>query len=206
MPASAEHQANPVRIVLGSSLPRPDEHMARLVTTGRGSLAFILGDDASRFRLLAGGINWDRILLALEEDTPLGYAAFKHQRRGPFSPSCEAFTREFGAWRGRVRYGLFLLSERREWRYEFFLYGLRVARSVRRQGIAKRLLDALFDYGRQQGFKAVELEVPTENLRARALYRATGFEGRGGHSPGVLGHIVPMPEVHVMHRALEPGP
>jgi ribosomal protein S18 acetylase RimI-like enzyme len=163
------------RIVLGSSLPSTDEQLARLVTAGRGSLAFILGDDASRYRLLAPAINWDRVLLAFKGDTALGYAAFKSQCKGPFSPGLRAFTGQFGWVSGCLRYALFQLFERRECRYRFFLYGLRVSKPARHHGVATALLGEIFTRARQAGAVHVELEVQQHNLRAQQLYLKNGF-------------------------------
>ncbi len=49
----------------------------------------------------------------------------------------------------------------------------------RRQGIARRLLDALIDAVAEQGAGAVTLEVRENNHGARSLYRARGFEEAG---------------------------
>ena len=56
-----------VRIVLGSDLSperAADPALARLLTEGRGSLAFLIGNTACRDRLLGSAIHWDRVLLA----------------------------------------------------------------------------------------------------------------------------------------------
>lgn len=164
-----------VQIVAATSLPVISDELVRLVTRGRGSLAFILGDDTRRQRLLAGAINWDRVLLAFCAGQASGYAAVKFARRGPFSPSHSAFVREFGALKGRLRFALFCLSECREWRYRFFLYGLRVERQARRKGVATALLDAVRTLAHQQGATQLQLEVLRGNLGARQLYQGYGF-------------------------------
>ena len=164
------------RIVLGSSLPMKDEHLARLVTAGRGSLAFILGNDASRFRLLGTSINWDRVLLAYQGDKALGYAAFKWQHKGPFCADRQRFVEQFGRLSGGLRFALFQFFEGREARYPFFLYGLRVSKPARNQGIAAKLLGEVCRYARQTGARQVDLEVKRHNRRARRLYLNNGFE------------------------------
>lgn len=165
----------PVKVIAAASLPAISDELVRLVTRGRGSLAFIFGGDDSRHRLLAGAINWDRVLLAFSGGRATGYAAIKFARRGPFSPSRAAFVREFGMLKGMLRFALFCLTECREWRYRFFLYGLRVDKRARRQGVATALLDAVSALAIEQGATRLQLEVLRHNLAAQQLYRHYGF-------------------------------
>ena len=174
------------RIVLGSTLQATDEAMSRLVSAGRGSLAYILGDDACRHRLLGASINWDRVLLAFNDSTVLGYAAFKIDGRGPFSAQMSDFVREFGRVAGAVRYALFWLSERREGRYRFFLYGLRVNKPFRQQGIGRALLGEVFAKAKSIGATQVDLEVLRRNQAARKLYLGNGFVSRPWPWPAIL--------------------
>ncbi|KAB0504874.1 GNAT family N-acetyltransferase [Pseudomonas moorei] len=193
----------PLRIALGSSLPEPDESIARMITSGRSSLAFFLGDEACRYRLLAASINWDRILIAYRDCTPLGYAAFKHHWRGPFSPGAGPFLREFGRLRGAARYLLFALTEGREWYYGFYLYGLHVIKHARHQGIASALLSATFDQAGRAGYDRVELEVQVKNQRARRLYEHLGFIRVRTTPLNWLGRFLPFPSVINMRRTLK---
>lgn len=191
-----------VAIVLGSSLT-PDlitePKLSRLVTDGRGSLAFIIGNSATRQRLLGDSIHWDRILLAFEDGQAVGYAALKYQMRGPFALRAKPFIREFGWLSGTLRFAAFCLSEWREWRYPFLLYGLRVRKSARNHGIASALLQACSKQAATCGFTAVYLEVPLANDRARHLYLQNGF--------GLLRkRWVPWPPVRTMRRYVETQP
>ncbi|MGE8066735.1 GNAT family N-acetyltransferase [Pseudomonas sp. NPDC089569] len=201
-----EIDARSVRITLGSSLPEPDESTRRMITSGRSSLAFILGDEACRYRLLAKSINWDRILIAYRDCTTVGYAAFKHHRRGPFSPGIGPFLHEFGRFRGALRYLLFAITEYREWYYGFYLYGLHVIKHARHQGIASALLEATFDQARLAGHDRVELEVHSKNQRARRLYTRQGFIQARTTPLNWLGRLLPFPAVISMRRSLAPLP
>lgn len=174
------------RIVLGASVSARDEAITQLVSAGRGSLAFILGDDACRHRLLGASINWDRLLLAFKGSTVLGYAAFKFDGRGPFNVQIDDFVREFGCLGGAIRYALFCLCERREHRYEFFLYGLRVIKSARHRGVASALLGQVFEQAKAVGASRVDLEILRRNLAARKLYLKHGFVGRAWPWPVIL--------------------
>ncbi|WP_319801983.1 GNAT family N-acetyltransferase [Pseudomonas sp. JUb96] len=190
-----------VTIVLGSSLApaqTADPALQRVVTQGRGSLAFILGNTACRQRLLGTCINWDRVLLAMEQGQALGYVAFKHHLRGPFALRVQPFVQEFGRIQGWVRFAAFCLSEYREWRYSFLLYGLRVNKPARNRGIGSALVQACCAQAAADGFKDVFLEVPLNNDRARALYLYNGFRL-------LRKRWVPFPPVRSMQRLAEPA-
>ena len=106
-----------VPIVQGSSLTPDlltDPGLSRLVTEGRGSLAFIIGNAACRQRLLGASIHWDRILLAFEDGQAVGYAALKYQMRGPFALRAEPFIREVGWLSGTLRVAAVCVREGRE--------------------------------------------------------------------------------------------
>jgi ribosomal protein S18 acetylase RimI-like enzyme len=197
-------QREPVQIVLASSSPERTPAIARWITSGRGSLAFILGDEDCRQRLLADGINWDRVLLAYRSDGAVGYATFKHHRRGPFSPGLRPFVREFGRLGGTLRYGLFMISECREWYYGFYLYGLRVHKVARRQGVASALLQAVYALGLDSEHEKIELEVQAKNLAARAFYAHHGFVSI--RTMNWLSRLMPIPTVINLRRTLSPRP
>jgi ribosomal-protein-alanine N-acetyltransferase len=62
---------------------------------------------------------------------------------------------------------------------EWELENLVVVASARRRGLGTRLLKALFSVLRQQGGRAVFLEVRESNAAARALYQKCGFVAQG---------------------------
>ena len=163
------------RVVVASTLPAIDERWVRMVTRGRGSLAWVLGNAACRYRLFRNAIDWDRVLLAFHGEQAVGYAAFKHGRRGPFAPPVASFIAEFGAIMGRVRFALFRLSEWREGRYTCLLHGLRVEKAARRQGVATALIAELCRQAAALGAARLDLEVRRDNQPARQLYEKRGF-------------------------------
>lgn len=57
-----------------------------------------------------------------------------------------------------------------------FLWGLFVAHTHRRSGIARRLIAAAVDQARTMGLTQIALNTGVENARAIALYLAVGFE------------------------------
>lgn len=186
-----------VRIVLGSDLSperAADPALARLLTEGG-----VAGVPDWQYGLplspAGAAIHWDRVLLAFDGEQALGFAAFKHGRRGPFAWHWRPFVREFGLLSGWVRFIGFCLSELREWRYPFLLYGLRVSKAARQHGVGSALVQACCAHAAGQGFTQVELEVPLSNHRAQHLYLHNGFALRRKR-------WVPFPPVRNMWRAV----
>jgi ribosomal protein S18 acetylase RimI-like enzyme len=60
----------------------------------------------------------------------------------------------------------------------YFLYNLAVAPAFYGQGIGSWLLEQEIDRARQQGFRAIELDVETHNAHAIVLYQRHGFQVR----------------------------
>ncbi|WP_367924435.1 ribosomal protein S18-alanine N-acetyltransferase [uncultured Ruthenibacterium sp.] len=58
---------------------------------------------------------------------------------------------------------------------EASVYAVTVDASFRRQGIARAMLSWMFSHLASQGAKRVYLEVRSQNVPARALYKALGF-------------------------------
>lgn len=81
--------------------------------------------------------------------------------------------------------GAFLLNEThgfllgRALAGEAELLTLAVDPSARRQGIGRRLLEAFENASRARGAESAFLEVAVDNVAARALYRATGWQESG---------------------------
>ncbi|MFG2003206.1 GNAT family N-acetyltransferase [Spirillospora sp. NPDC048911] len=61
------------------------------------------------------------------------------------------------------------------------IYSMAVAPAARRRGLARRVLRALLDWGREQGCERAYLLVVEENAAARALYGSEGFETAGAY-------------------------
>ena len=63
--------------------------------------------------------------------------------------------------------------------HKALLWGVFVRPSFRRTGVARRMLDTLFDHARAQGVLQIALCVNTQNPRARQLYASLGFVSYG---------------------------
>ena len=58
----------------------------------------------------------------------------------------------------------------------FVLYDLYVTESVRRQGVARSLMNAASEWARAQGAARLDLETARDNAAGQALYRGLGYE------------------------------
>jgi ribosomal protein S18 acetylase RimI-like enzyme len=57
-----------------------------------------------------------------------------------------------------------------------WLEDLYVAPEARREGVGRKLVEAVVDRARERGCRRVELDVSSENPAAMALYRSLGFD------------------------------
>jgi ribosomal-protein-alanine N-acetyltransferase len=62
---------------------------------------------------------------------------------------------------------------------EMHVYNVAVRHELRRQRIARRLLEAALEWGRRNGARLAFLEVRAENRAAQSLYRRCGFAVTG---------------------------
>lgn len=181
------------------------ESAKRLVATGRGVLRFALGDDEQRYRLLAGSIRWDCVVLAMRGNDALGFAAIKRRGRGPYAPGLGAFARVFGPLGGYWRWVLFWLLEWRDLRFDFYLHGLKVVPEARRQRVAYALVETAIARVRQAGGSSLVLEVSERNKAALALYEELGFVTVRVVSLGWLSRFFGFAHLHQMRCDVPPG-
>lgn len=165
--------------VLDLGVKPDDDEALHLLATGRGSLAFLLGNEDARFRLFSGCINWDRVVFARLDGDIAGFMAFQWQGKGPYAPKLAGFFSEFGYISGFWRWLFNLVLEARAGHEGFYVYGLKVIPAARRQGVASALMEAAEHHAASLGAGMVELEVYDTNERALAFYRALDYQVRG---------------------------
>lgn len=164
--------------VLGPGFKPDDDEALHLLATGRGSLAFLLGNEDARFRLFSDRINWDRVAFAKLDGHIAGFMAFQWQGKGPYAPQLADFFSVFGYISGFWRWLFNLVLDARGGLQRFYVYGLKVIPAARRQGVARALMEAAECYAASLGARTVELEVYDTNERALAFYRAQGYQVR----------------------------
>jgi len=67
------------------------------------------------------------------------------------------------------------LAEQQTWNLSLLAHELHVAREFQRQGIGRRLVEALVAHGLALGMRCIVCETQTTNVRAIRFYRAIGF-------------------------------
>lgn len=192
-----------IRIVVGPDPTELGPGAFRLLSSGRGTLRFTLGDDDIRRRVLEPGLRWEQVIVAQRGRRILGFAAFKCRGRGgPYAPSLGDFARVHGLscwWRWLV----FWLIEARDIRTEFYLYSFKIDRNSRGQGIARLLLDAVSAEARRRGARHVELEVTDKHAKAQALYAHYGYRPRRTKRLGWVRRIFGFDKVQTMRLPLD---
>ena len=149
----------------------------------RRKLQPLVGKPAETTAVLAAGLNLRMTLGALVDGELRGLAGL-HHGGGVFS---HVYERDSLARLGPVR-GLYAWAALNLFAGgdhcpagELRVAALAVDAAARGQGLGSRLLEAVFDKARREGFRAVRLEVVDTNPRARQLYERLGFRVVGAH-------------------------
>lgn len=143
----------------------------------RRKLQPLVGKPAETLRVLTAGINLKLALGALVNGKLLGLAGL-HSREGIFS---RVILRDslshLGPLRGIYAWGVLnLFGAGASCPPDHLrIAALAVDAAARGQGLGSRLLEAVFDKARNEGFRAVRLEVVDTNTGARQLYERSGF-------------------------------
>ena len=114
-------------------------------------------------------------IVALRQDRLAGVAGLQYDGRQFVDVRASAFTKEFGWLSGLLRCTLFAFFVQHQRKGELLIESIAVDSSMRGKGIGTRLLQAVFDFARANGFGSVRLEVVDTNPGARRLYERLGF-------------------------------
>jgi ribosomal protein S18 acetylase RimI-like enzyme len=170
----------------------------------RRKLQPLVGKPAETLRVLTAGLNL-KLALGASVDGKLFGVAGLHHRLGVFS---RVVLRDSLSHLGPVR-GLYAWAV-------LNLFGagatcppdhLRIAAlavdaRARGHGLGSRLLEAIFEKARCEGFRAVRLEVVDTNTGARQLYERSGFVVVETHSYPIKNDWLGFSSDHVMVRML----
>lgn len=121
--------------------------------------------------------------------------------------SCDEWRRRlnepvFVAFQGHVPVGLMGLRRERPRRmaHRASLVMVYVRSTLRGQGLAKRLLDTVIEFGRSIGLKQLELSVNAKNPAAFRFYQREGFVEVGRIPAGYLDHGREVDDVLMVYR------
>jgi ribosomal protein S18 acetylase RimI-like enzyme len=124
--------------------------------------------------ILAKGLVPEMMIVALAGQQIVGAAGLYYHKKVFCNPGLSSFVEEFGWLSGFFRFVMFLLfivgGD-----HDLTIDAIAVTASMRGKGVGTQLLEVVFDFARQNGFKSVSLEVVDTNPAARRLYERLGF-------------------------------
>ena len=149
-------------------------------------LGKLLGPEERARTFFTATINPSAVLSAIDNDSNLlGIAAVKTGDKGFSDAGLTDLWRHYGfgtLWRVIP----LALLERSAPKGVLQMDGICVSADARGKGVGTALLNAVFDTGREAGFRAVRLDVIDRNARAKALYQRMGFVAISEESTGPL--------------------
>jgi ribosomal protein S18 acetylase RimI-like enzyme len=152
-----------------------EEDAARLYWQAFGDkLGRLMGPEARAAGFFADTVHHPSIIAAIEGETLLGIAAYKRGQYGFSGAGITDFFRHYGIsaiW----RLVPLMLLDRAPAKGVLQMDGICVADTARGKGVGTALFAALFDHAKDQGYRAITLDVIDRNTRARALYEKLGF-------------------------------
>ena len=153
----------------------PTSAEIKLISSGKATLRFCIGNAEVQSRLLGRSINWDRVILARKKGQPVGYLSFFMAGYGPFNVGVKPFTDEFGLISGNLRFLVYKFLERRCTWPPCYVYKMVVKGAVRGTGIGSGLMTFLFAHAAARGVSSIDLDVFGKNHNAIYFYKNIGF-------------------------------
>ncbi len=166
-------------------------------------LSVMIPDQGVRQSILMEAADASRCLTARSAHGLLAICGFHHAGR--------SFTGQLGAGLLFRRLGILgglracivgLMMIRKPEPGELLMDGIAVAPAARGQGIGGRLIAALTDFARKEGYERIRLDVIDTNPRARALYERCGFVETAKRETGAVTRSMGFSAVTTMHLKL----
>ncbi|PZD92898.1 hypothetical protein DNH61_25720 [Paenibacillus sambharensis] len=139
----------------------------------------LIGEEAVMQEMFEKAINPANCLCAYDEYSSLvGISGFHKGKNGLIDIKLTDFIQSFGLVKGLWKAVLtdLIFSRKALSEEELLMDGIAVDTRFRGQGIGSQLFEALMDYGKNNGYKHIQLDVIDENPRAKALYERVGFK------------------------------
>lgn len=122
-------------------------------------------------------------LRALRDEPDAFTSSYAEERELPVETAAQRLAAHpfWGAYRQAELYGFVGLQRepRAQNRHKATVMGMYVAAEARRQGVARRLLEALVRHARANGIESLVLTVTDGNAAAQKLYESCGFRSFG---------------------------
>lgn len=135
----------------------------------------ILGEETTGVPLIQGAIDTECCISAHADDRLLGVAGFHHHQRHLVHLKRRALIQQFGWLSGVIRYAVFVATSRLPQPQELVMDGIAVHPAARGQGVGTQLLEVLYQFAQQHGYRSIRLDVINTNPGARRLYERVGF-------------------------------
>lgn len=139
-----------------------------------GKLGKVMGPSSKALTFVRKTINPDFAISAVRSGKLLGVAGFKTSEGSLVNGGFKELFAVYGLsayWRGPV----LELLERDVENERFLMDGIFVSPTARGKGVGTALLHALYEHGRELGYKEIRLDVIDTNPKARSLYEREGF-------------------------------
>ena len=127
-------------------------------------------------------LNSDQVIIALQDDNLAGFAGIQHGNQRLFSIRAQPFIKHLGIFRGLLVFVFLILFGRSYKDGELLMDGICVEKNLRGQGVGSLLLQEIFNFAQEKGYKSIRFDVVDTNPGARKLYERMGFEPTSHHS------------------------
>jgi ribosomal protein S18 acetylase RimI-like enzyme len=173
-----------------------------LVSSGKATLRFCVGNEEAQSRVFIKSINWNRVILARENGATVGFLSFFQNGSGPFNVGRNAFTKEFGLVSGALRFWAYKVLEKRCARPTCYVYKLAVIGGMRNAGIGTSMMACLISHAKAARLSSIELDVFGKNTKAAELYAGIGFIETRKVDLKMLGRLLPDATIIRMKKTL----
>lgn len=174
-----------------------------LVSSGKATLRFCVGNEETQSRVFVESINWARVILAKDNGATVGFLSFFQDGYGPFNADKEKFIQEFGAVSGTLRFWLYKAMEKRCTRPECYVYKLAVVDGMRSSGIGSAMMEFLVSHAGEKKLGSIELDVFEKNTKAAELYASLGFAKVNEVNLRIFGRFFPHAKIIRMKKPVE---
>jgi ribosomal protein S18 acetylase RimI-like enzyme len=188
VPDSSEYRQVETYRVSASSQAQPDEW--RFASAGPSFLKLLFGEACRQRRVLASGVNWQRVLFIAVDGEVAGYLQFFLRGEGPHRPCFDDVRGEFG-WSALWRYPLYCGLMQRFRRPEAYTYRLIIKEAYRGQGLGQQLMRDWMAILQDEQVEQAELDVWGANQAAIRFYSRLGFSAVKTRRLKVLGRWLP---------------
>ena len=136
----------------------------------------ILGEKEKAKQLLELSINQENCFFVERDSKLLGFLAFQINNTVFVNSSLSTIISIYGVISGTIKAIDLKMLEHKTNSSEIHIEAIVVSKQARGLGIGTKLIDTIFQFANQKGYKTITLEVIDTNPRAKDLYKRLGFK------------------------------